>query len=433
MTSKIIKITKEKNKYIVFNERGMVLELTSKEHALLQKHMHDKQLPKTNKKFFNQLCKYEMLTFEDYIPTTTKDTKKDDTFKYSQKLLKHNSTKPVYASPIVAHLGITRACNMQCKYCSIRKPYEHNTELTTEEWKTIIKKVADLGTFQIGFTGGEPTLRKDIVELANYVTEVGCTFNLTTNGWNVSEQLIIDLKKAGMRQCQISLDSHVEEINDKLRTKGSYKRVIKTIELLKKHELIVGIDCVVSNNNIDTIKGFIDWLTQKEVPFITLIKIKQGDLDLETFKSLLPEYNKYSTLLKNVSERNNENPNVTIDCGSVSNLQAILNKDNINTVPVAGCPVGHTLLSISPNADMFPCVALSQDRFKIGNALTDNLKEIWNKNSTLKTLRQVKSKVNGKCKTCYRLNYCRGGCRGIVYSLYNDLWLEDKTCNRGGT
>lgn len=421
----IIKIEKEGNNYILFNKRGMVLELSLHEYIIFKKFAQQKHFPKEHHDFFNKLCYYEMTNFEGYTP-------KKVSIEYSQKLLHHNSNKPVFKSPIIAHLGITSVCNMRCEYCSIRKPYNKTRELSTEEWKIIIKKLADLGIFQIGFTGGEPTLRKDLVELAQYVDSLKCTFNLTTNCWNVSEQLIIDLKKSGMRQCQVSLDCYIPGINDRLRTKGSFERVLKTIRLLKRHNVAVGIDCVVSKNNIKYIPGFVKWLGKQLVPFLTLIKIKQGDLPLKKFKELLPDYIEYSKLIDQLCNRENINPCITLDCGSVSNLQYALKDEELVKVPIAGCPVGHTLLSVSPNGDMYPCVALSNHEFKIGNALKDDIKDIWLNNMVLHKLRELKSRVKGQCSKCSRLDHCRAGCRGIAYSLYNELWESDKTCLLGG-
>lgn len=366
-----------------------------------------------------------MVEFDGYKPSKTRA-------EYSKKLLYHDSSKPIFKAPIVAHLGVTSKCNMMCKYCSVRKPYSQIRELTTKEWKQAIKKLSSLGAFQIGFTGGEPTLRKDLVELAKFVTENNATFNLTTNGWNVKEDLIKELKKIGMSQCQVSLDCHIPEVNDKLRNKGSCKRAIETIRLLKKHEIIVGIDCVVSNNNLEHIPDFIDWLSAENIPFLTLIKIKKGDLTLEDFKKLLPNYMEYSLLIEKLCDRKNVHPCVTLDCGSVSNLQYTLKKQELGKVPVAGCPVGHTLLSISPNGDMYPCVALSGQEFNLGNVLTANLNEIWENSNVLKELREVKKRVEGKCTNCTRLDYCRGGCRGMAYTLFNGLWDSDKTCMYGG-
>ncbi|MBU2441362.1 MAG: radical SAM protein, partial [Nanoarchaeota archaeon] len=421
MISNLIKIEQQGNQFILFNKRGMVLELNKKEYNLFQKYAHQKKFPWRHKEFFNKLCYYEMTDFEDYLPVKVP-------VEYSQKLLSHDSEKPLYKSPIIAHLGITSACNMQCEYCSIRQPYRKTKELSTKEWKQVIKKLSNFGVFQIGFTGGEPTLRKDLVELAEYVSSQKCTFNLTTNCWNINEDLIVDLKKAGMKQCQVSLDCHKAEVNDALRQKGSRDRVIRSIKLLQKHNIVVGIDCVVSKNNLKHILEFVKWLEKENVPALTLIKIKQGDLLLNKFKELLPDYVEYSNLINELCNRKNENPCVTIDCGSVSNLQSVLKKDELDKVPVAGCPVAHTLLSISPNGDIYPCVALSTSEFKIGNALQDNLYDLWEQNKVLCTLRLMKSKITGQCQSCDRLDRCRGGCRGIAKSLYSSLWESDKTC-----
>src|SRR4030042_1409571 len=425
MIHDVVKITKEGNHYVLFNKRGMVLELSLEEYAVFKKFASRNNFPKQHKEFFNKLCYYEMTDFVGYTP-------KKVPVDYSQKLLRHNSHKPAFKSPIVAHLGITSACNMRCQYCSVRKPYKRIRELSTEEWKKIIRKLARLGVFQIGFTGGEPTLRKDLVELASFVTSLNCTFNLTTNCWHVDEKLIVELKKAGMRQCQVSLDSHIPEINDELRAKGSFERVKKTIQLLKEQNIAVGVDCVVSNNNLEFIPELVDWLGKQNVPFLTLIKIKQGDLSLDKFQSLLPDYDSYARLIEQLCNRGNNNPCITLDCGSVSNLEYSLNPDELKKVPIAGCPVGHTLLSVAPNGDMGPCVALSAPEFKIGNALTDNLRDIWNNNPCLQALRQVKARVRGSCGECERLDHWRAGCRGIAYSLHHDLWVSDNTCNFGG-
>ncbi|MFH1511178.1 MAG: radical SAM protein [Candidatus Woesearchaeota archaeon] len=420
MLTDVVRIDREDDKYVVFNKRGMVLELTIEEYKLLMKWGRQRAFPKVHKDFFNRLCSYEITLFENYEP-------KREPVQYSMQLLNHTSSSPVFRAPIVAHLGITGLCNMRCKYCSVRKPYLNTDTLTTKEWKTIITKLRQLGVYQIGLTGGEPTLREDIVELAKYVTKQGCSFNLTTNGWQIDKRLILRLKSAGMGQCQVSLDSNILKINDMLRENGSCVRATSTIRLMKELGIVVGIDCVVSKNNIRHIESFVKWLKEQEVPYLTLIKIKQGYLSKKDFQELLPDYWEYTRLIEKMCNRKNISPCVTIDCGSVSNLQAVLREDELNKVPVAGCPAGHTLLSIAPNGDIYPCVALSDPEFKIGNALRDDLKEVFNENKVLRKLREVKQRVTGECFDCKRLDYCRAGCRGIANSLYG-LWESDKTC-----
>lgn len=423
MLSNIVRIEREGRSYLLFNKRGMVLELNKREYEIFKSYAYQEKFPSKHKTFFNKLCSYEMTDFGGYDA-------KSVPVEYSQKLLYHNSSKPVFKSPIVAHLGLTAACNMKCRYCSVRKPYHKVKELSTLEWKNVIDKLAGLGVFQIGFTGGEPTLRKDIVDLAKYVTKNKCTFNLTTNGWNLDEDLVLALKEAGMRQCQVSLDCHVASVNDRLRGKGAFEHAYSAIKLLKKHDIIVGIDCVVSNNNLGYVSDFVGWLSKEQIPYLTLIKIKQGDLSLENFKQLYPDYFKYSKIIEQLCNRKNALPCVTLDCGSVSNLQYTLKDDELKKVPIAGCPAGHTLLSIAPNGNIYPCAALGSHEFNVGNALKDDLQKIWKNSTILCELRQVKSEIKGQCKNCSRLDHCRAGCRGIAYSLYDDVWESDKTCRR---
>ena len=420
----IIKIEKDGDRYVLFNKRGMVLELTQEEYHIFRAHANKKQFPRAHREFFNRLCCYEMTSFEGYIPRKVPT-------EYSQALLIHDSEEPAFRSPIVAHLGVTSACNMRCKYCSIRQPYAKAKELSTTEWKRIIDKLAHLGVFQIGLTGGEPTLRKDLIELAEYITSRRCAFNLTTNGWALDRDLIVRLKQAGMRQCQVSLDCHLPTINDRLRGDGACLRAIRAVRLLRDEGIAVGIDCVVSKNNLSHLEEFVAWLNAERIPYLTLIKIKQGDLPLADFKSMLPEYHSYCTLIEKLCNRTNEMPCVTLDCGSVSNLERVLRPQEAKAVPIAGCPVGHTLLSISPDGSVFPCVAMGAHRYCLGNAKDTDLRSMWNENILLRSLRKMKSKIEGQCKECERLDHCRGGCRGIAESLCGGLWKSDETCGYG--
>ncbi len=421
MIPDVVKIEREGRHYLLFNRRGMVLELTACEYAIFKEHAAKRRFPKEHAEFFNRLCCYEMTSFEGYTPKPVR-------VEYTQKLLGHDSGEPLFAAPIVAHLGITGACNMRCSYCSVRKPYSGKGELSKDQWKTVISKLSEMGAFQIGFTGGEPTLHNDLVELAQHVTRCGCTFNLTTNCWNLDEALVRQLKEAGMRQCQVSLDSHVPQTNDELRMRGCFSRVLRAIRMLHRNGITVGIDCVLTSKNIGDIPGFVTWLSRMRVGYLTLIKVKQGDLDIRTFRSLLPGHEEYSRLLDLLCKRKNQNPCVTIDCGSVCNLEQVLRDGELTQVPIAGCPVGHTLLSIAPNGDIYPCVALSQEQFRIGNALSDDLRDVWQNSPALRQLREVKSRIKGKCSSCRRLDHCRGGCRGIALSLTKDLWISDPTC-----
>jgi radical SAM protein with 4Fe4S-binding SPASM domain len=416
-------VEKRDNQIYILNKLGHLITIPIELEEEFNKYAKLKSLPNDVPNFIYQLADVGILEFDNYQAN-------DDNVYYDDSLIKSNDDKPVYNGPLVAHLAITSRCNMNCKYCSVRKEHDKiSDELTTAEYKKIIDKLVDWGAFQIGLTGGEPTIREDVVELVKYITDKKVACNITTNGWNVTEKLVIELKEAGLNQIQISLDSYKKTTHEKFRTKGSYERALKTAKLFKKHGLIVGIDTVVSSSNIDDLEEFMDFLEENSIDGITIIKLKQGDLDLEIFKKSLPSCEKYSKLISKVCKRWQKPLEITIDCSSVANLCMSLTEGESEKLHTAGCPAGHTLISIAPNGDIYPCAALTDEKYKVGNMLVDDPKKIWIESKLLKSLRNIKNIIDGKCKSCDKLDICRGGCRGIADSL-NKMLGSDPCCER---
>lgn len=423
MYKNIRKITEKNKELFILNKDGLVVKLPAAKRVILEKYAPQKKLAKNAPKIIKELADLGLLVFQNYQP-------KQEEMNFDDVLIKAKGTKPVYQAPVISHLAITHRCNMRCKYCSVRKIHQqYPEELSTEDYQKMIKKLNDWGVFQIGFTGGEPTLREDLVELTKYVSSVGTACNMTTNGWFLPKKRAKELYRAGMEQVQVSLDSYKKKTHEKLRDKGSWARAWQTIECLKDVGMRVGIDCVVTKNNLQDILGFIKFLEKRKILGLTLIKLKKGDLPLSVFKKLVPEYKEYGELIARVCERNNRMPEVTIDCGSVCNLHYSLTSEEQKKIHSAGCPAGHTLISIAPNGDLYPCAALSTKEFKLGNLLTDDLDEIWSQNTILTNLRDIKARINGVCRDCERLDSCRGGCRGIA-TVLKGLYESDPTCKR---
>ena len=92
------------------------------------------------------------------------------------------STAETFGIPLAVLAELTHRCPLQCPYCS--NPVELDrggSELTTEEWKKVLTELAEIGVLQIHFSGGEPTARKDLVELVQHASDVGLYSNLITS------------------------------------------------------------------------------------------------------------------------------------------------------------------------------------------------------------------------------------------------------------
>ena len=111
--------------------------------------------------------------------------------------------------PLWLVLELTYECPLKCPWCSNPVDYARRKgeELTTAEWKRVLREGRELGALQLGFTGGEPLLRDDIEELVADATALGYYTNLITSGVGLTEARLVKLKEAGLKQIQLSLQS----------------------------------------------------------------------------------------------------------------------------------------------------------------------------------------------------------------------------------
>src|SRR5277367_4890097 len=128
------------------------------------------------------------------------------------ELVREPAEKPAaprkYALPLAVLAEITHRCPLQCPYCSNPLDLERaSAELTTDEWKRVIDELAGLGVLQFHFSGGEPTVRKDLVELVAHATAAGLYTNLITSAVLLDREKLVALEKAGLGHVQISFQS----------------------------------------------------------------------------------------------------------------------------------------------------------------------------------------------------------------------------------
>ena len=150
--------------------------------------------------------------------------------------------------PSHAQVCLTNACPQNCRYC-----YNKNRSgelLKKDEIKQLIQELKEMGVVWLGFTGGEPLLNKDIVEIVESVG-VDCAIKLFTTGSNITERLAAELKKAGLLYASISLDHWDEEEHDRIRGyKGAYQTALRAIEIFKNNGIHTSVSAVISREMI---------------------------------------------------------------------------------------------------------------------------------------------------------------------------------------
>jgi MoaA/NifB/PqqE/SkfB family radical SAM enzyme len=155
-------------------------------------------------------------------------------------------------SPFQMTFSLTNRCNFLCKYCRI--PTQHLAEMTTAEWFEVIDEFRTGGMGRASLIGGEPLIREDAGEIIRHLNRIGVHSAMNTNGWHVAER--IDEVSQLDLVC-ITLDGP-EEIHDRQRRKGSYRRVLDGIQRLRSRGRPVVTMTVVTRQGADNVRHVLE-------------------------------------------------------------------------------------------------------------------------------------------------------------------------------
>ena len=164
-------------------------------------------------------------------------------------------------------IELTYSCNFDCIHCYCKGSEDKNRELTTQEWKGILDEIHKQGCLWLTFSGGEPLIRDDFLELYSYAKGKGFIITLFTNGALITGKIIDYLQKSPPECIEITLNGISKATYEGItRVKGSFQRVISVIKELtdKNLPLILKSNCLKQNKNeIGRIKAFADELLGK--------------------------------------------------------------------------------------------------------------------------------------------------------------------------
>src|SRR5947209_5991956 len=170
---------------------------------------------------------------------------------------------------------ITYRCPMHCPYCSnpvaaspreaARRPQGGygdmqalNGELTTDEWKRVIRDAATLGVLQIGFSGGEPLVRRDLAELVHAAREANLYTNLITSGIGFDDDRIGAFRDAGLDSVQLSFQSDDADVADKIAGTPAHGRKLDVAAKIRAAGIPLSLNFVIHRRNIDRLPEMIE-------------------------------------------------------------------------------------------------------------------------------------------------------------------------------
>jgi len=180
---------------------------------------------------------------------------------YTSRVICHPLVPPEHV-----YFSLTNRCNLRCKMCGVSKDSTpEDYELPTEKVKDIIMQIKEMGINHIIFSGGEPLLRKDLVEIVRFAHENNIKMvDLITNGTMLDDVIIKELAEAGLNYIGISIDG-LSQASSKIRGPGVFEKVVGNIDNLNKYKSkygkrspALGINFTIMGENVNDILPMID-------------------------------------------------------------------------------------------------------------------------------------------------------------------------------
>ncbi len=367
----------------------------------------------------------------------------------------------VPGAPFQVVWNVTRACNLKCKHCYEEAGGETHDEMSTKNALICIDRLADSGVVFLAFSGGEPTLRHDIRTLIRRATKRGIYVALATNGTTLSRpQKVRELKKAGLRFVQISLDGAIEETHDSFRgVPGTFRKTITGIENCVAENLFVEVAMTVTRHNLAELSRTVELCRSLRVKWFMIynfVPVGRGLTILETDLTPIEREKMLRNIIDDIVTRSNPkemeilstapqlgrvarmigNERCSPSCEASDgvypthffNARLPLQMRELSEF-IGGCGAGRFYLAIEPNGDVYPCVFFPHSsKVKVGNILKDDFKSLWTNSVILKDLRN-KDLLKGACGVCENRYVC-GGCRARGLQYFNDVHAPDPGCVR---
>jgi len=331
---------------------------------------------------------------------------------------------------------VTQKCNLSCIHCRA-EAYPEKVEkklIEGNNYRQLIDELVLLGKPTLVLTGGEPLLRKDIVEIVEYSNSKGIPTRIQSNGLLLTDGLAKKLKNAGIISFGIGLDGSSAKIHDKVRNlKGAFEKALEAIRILKSNGIKVHIEFTITKLNLGDLPKTLNLLESLKVDtFLARAAIFTGRAKFgnKLFRVSSEEYKKFLSRLN--KERRKRK--LILNCQDPlyhladEDIQKKLKKygDIYSGKIISGCTVGINMVHIHSNGDVGLCTFLQN--VIIGNILEKRLSLIWKERRDLPEVKRLMNReYDGYCKICPDRFIC-GGCRARALLIKNNLFGHDPYC-----
>ncbi len=290
--------------------------------------------------------------------------------------------------PLAVHVEVIAKCNLACTHCFADPlPRGGRDALTCAELDDLFGQLAALGSFRLGLTGGEPLLRKDILEIIDAALGHGLHPCITTNGFFLTDQVARALGKRDMVWINVSLDGATAARNDAIRGAGSFDTVISRLKHLRDHARFT-LAFTITKDNVDEVEDCVALAEEVGAQTAVFRPIYPTGAALKR-PELMPEFSAYQRALAKIealADRRSSGPSPgrLLEPFSPRARQTKTGRVFVGS----GCGAANTVCSVAIDGQVNPCSFLGE-RFESGSIRARPFKELWDEGASFLKLRNA--------------------------------------------
>jgi radical SAM protein with 4Fe4S-binding SPASM domain len=359
-----------------------------------------------------------------------------------------------FTRPYVISWNLTYRCNLACEHCYLdaggtplvgTENFADRSELGTEECFRVIDEIAAFAPECLTIlTGGEPLLRRDILEIVRRAAERGLWVVVGTNGVSITENVARRLADAGARGLSLSLDALDPDRHDRFRkVRGAWRNTVEGAEILDRTGLPFIVQTTAGSHNLGELEAIADFahdrLAARVWNLYFLVPTGRGQFVSDITPA---QYDEVLASLYRIQRKYDHRMLVNAKCAP-HYIKTILENAETDPIPTdadwaktpgtspirtysggaGGCPAGTHYMGIRPNGDVTPCPYLP---VFAGTLRSASLADLWTSSELFTDIRR-RTSLGGRCGECEMNGHC-GGCRARAYGMTGDLMAEDPLC-----
>ena len=319
---------------------------------------------------------------------------------------------------------LTYRCPLQCPYCS--NPVDmarHAQELDTDDWLKVLREARELGAMQLGFSGGEPLVRRDLEILIAEARKLGYYSNLITSGVGMDAERVARFKTAGLDHIQISFQASDAELNDFIGGTNSFTHKVEMARAVKAQGYPMVLNIVLHRRNIDHIEDIIRMTIELEADYVELASTQYYGWSKLNLDALLPtrgQLERAEAIAHDYQDRTK---------GRMKIIYVV--PDYFENRPKA-CMNGwgSVFLTIAPDGRALPChAAATLPGIDFPSVREHSIAEIWQDSEAFNHFRGF-DWMPEPCSSCPEKTKDFGGCLCQAYMLTGDAAATDPVCDK---